>query len=660
MALVYYPVPPGPFTTLDVSPTGVIPDGDTVTFTGDCVENGTTTVFGPVIQVSTDNGVTWAQVGNSPYSTTVTTADDNNRYRACCLFDVGGTQVVEYSDVVTIVVGAPDLTPTAGISPVGQTVEVGDPWSWSTLCFGGDPVVTSTFERSDDGMTTWTSSPAAGVATAADLANSPIFFRLTCTDADGDVSTAIAGMTVTAAANQPPVTVDDLDPDYCVDINRPAYIPVILNDSDVDGMIVSVQIIDPSTGNPTTSYTDVNGHQWSVVSDSQTFYVRCFPASGTTSGTLTTDYVVFDDDGAMSNQSTVAVTVDNVDAPYQLNPNPAIGDAGQTVTLRPGDVSFFDGDYNPYSLHLGISSPTGSNPPNREVVVPGEGTWYSEVGIGIVTFTPEPDFCGVASTPYRAGSCMGNYGGSNGRLYATIRDNCPPSKVGTIFETRYTNPGSFTAAQVAQIDAGVAYMESVFLKTLSTETNPWVGGTTDKVHINITAGAGSAQLGSAVVDSYRTEPGKARQPLEGTITLFPAGFATSPVPTAKIMIHEMFHIMATIGNTTRFRYINPNQINGFTGQPFEYWDGESANAAMQAVGGPLSPVPYINLGGFHLSNNNLTGELNTSANGSNFSRISIGMLEDCGYCVDYSVAEPYTYPAPVSGAHPVPPADWVE
>lgn len=87
---------------------------------------------------------------------------------------------------------AGDLVPVSSITPNLLNISEGDPWSFTVSHTSGDAPVTCVFERSNDGGTTWFVSPTSGVATAADVANSPLMFRYVCTDNDGDMDTATA------------------------------------------------------------------------------------------------------------------------------------------------------------------------------------------------------------------------------------------------------------------------------------------------------------------------------------------------------------------------------------------------------------------------------------------------------------------------------------
>ena len=148
--------------------------------------------------------------------------------------------------------------------------------------------------------------------------------------------------------NDPPVSDDDT---ASTDEDIPVGIAVLANDSDVDGTL------DPTTltvtGGPSHGTTDVG-------------------ASGTVTYTPELDYhgsdsftyTVEDDDGAVSNEATVSVTVNSVnDPPVADAAGPYAGNQNQTVTLDGSGSSDPDGSLVNYEWRVdGSTVYSGPNP----------------------------------------------------------------------------------------------------------------------------------------------------------------------------------------------------------------------------------------------------------------------------------------------------------
>lgn len=110
-----------------------------------------------------------------------------------------------------------------------------------------------------------------------------------------------------------------------------------------------------------------------------------------------------------------------------------------------------------------------------------------------------------------------------------------------------------------------------------------------------------------------------------------------------LQLHEMGHVL---GFGTLW------DINGFTNSgspPCNYIDNSKANAEWQALSGCTTSIPVEQGGGqgtqcSHWSDDCFVDELMTgfSSGAMPISRVTIGSLEDMGYEVDYSAADPFT------------------
>lgn len=130
-----------------------------------------------------------------------------------------------------------------------------------------------------------------------------------------------------------------------------------------------------------------------------------------------------------------------------------------------------------------------------------------------------------------------------------------------------------------------------------------------------------------------------------------------------VILHEMGHVL---GIGTLWSYVTPPLL-AFGGTDSTHFTGAAANTYYAAAGGVTSfpglyPVPVENTGGpgtqdGHWRETVMTNELMTGyiAPGSNpLSSITIGSLDDLGYSVDYTTANPFTItPLPIGRAAPV-------
>jgi len=111
------------------------------------------------------------------------------------------------------------------------------------------------------------------------------------------------------------------------------------------------------------------------------------PDPGFTSDPTPIDYTVADNDGNVSNVSTV--TVD-----YAIQPPTATNDSSTgNVTNTPVVLDVLGNDADPDgSLDPATVQIAGTANPGDPLVVPGEGTWSVNPANGEITFTPEPGF----------------------------------------------------------------------------------------------------------------------------------------------------------------------------------------------------------------------------------------------------------------------------
>ncbi|MEZ4412099.1 MAG: leishmanolysin-related zinc metalloendopeptidase [Gemmatimonadales bacterium] len=151
-------------------------------------------------------------------------------------------------------------------------------------------------------------------------------------------------------------------------------------------------------------------------------------------------------------------------------------------------------------------------------------------------------------------------------------------------------------------------------------------------------------------------------PLVGTMTFDAADMALIEANGVlkPVILHEMGHVL---GIGTIWDYVTPSLLI-FGGTDSTHFDGVSANTYYAAADGVTSfpnlyPVPVENTGGpgtqdGHWRETVMTTELMTGylALGSNpLSAITIGSLEDLGYTVNFTTADPFVIaPSPFGAA----------
>ena len=252
--------------------------------------------------------------------------------------------------------------------------------------FGGDGPST--------GAITVTVQPANGVATVNTngTPNNPTDDYITYTpnlnfngvntftyricDASGDCATAVVTVTVTAV-NDPPVAVND---NATTNEDTPVTIPVLANDSDVDGNLVpSTVAIGTGPLHGTVSINNVTGA------------ITYTPAANY-NGPDSFTYRVCDDGTPLpslcSNYATVTINVIAVnDPPVAVNDNATTNEdtpVAINVLINDSDI---DGNLVPSTVAIG----TG----------PAHGTVSINAVTGVITYTPAANYNGPDSFTYR-------------------------------------------------------------------------------------------------------------------------------------------------------------------------------------------------------------------------------------------------------------------
>src|SRR5205814_850000 len=199
-------------------------------------------------------------------------------------------------------------------------------------------------------------------------------------DADGDCSTAVVNISVTAV-NDPPVAVDD---SATTPEDVPVTIAPLANDSDLDGDLLTI-----------TAATSTNG---TVVIVGGTNLL--FSPSINFNGTTTIPYTISDGNGG-SASATVTVTVTTLYRSPEAVDDSATTPEDVAVTIAPlANDSDLDGD----TLII-----TGATTTNGTVVI---------VGGTNLLFSPSTNFNGTTTIPYTISD--GNGGSATATVTVTV------------------------------------------------------------------------------------------------------------------------------------------------------------------------------------------------------------------------------------------------
>jgi gliding motility-associated-like protein len=207
-------------------------------------------------------------------------------------------------------------------------------------------------------------------------------------DNSGATSNAATIAITVNAINDAPHAVNDAvstNEDVAVNLN------IVSNDTDVDGTI-NIATVDL---NPTMAGTQTNvSISGGTVSVSVTGVVTFTPTVNFY-GIATCPYTVNDNSGALSNTGTITFTVNAVNDPPIANNDITSADENETVSLNviTNDIDI-DGTINAGTIDLNPASPGIQS--TRNVT----GGTFTAAPTGIVTFTPNLNFNGIATVNY--------------------------------------------------------------------------------------------------------------------------------------------------------------------------------------------------------------------------------------------------------------------
>ncbi|HEX8296047.1 MAG TPA: Ig-like domain-containing protein [Chthoniobacteraceae bacterium] len=326
------------------------------------------------------------------------------------------------------------------------------------------PPAQGTVQVNPDGTVTFTSAPAF-------VGNAGIAYQIT--DGNGGTSNSTVTISVSAApVNAPPVATNDT---ATTPVGQTIDVPVLLNDSDPDGDLLTV-----------TSVIVPAGQGSATINPDGT--IRYIPAPGLNDDVVL-EYAITDGNGGTAN---ALVTI-------SVNDNPvAVADRADTLPVTPVTLTILDNDSDPNGNPVALTGATSD---------PAEGTLTINPG-GTITFTPAAGFSGIAEITYTITDGKG--GTAEGTAY--IRVNSPPVPVNDTASTPLDQP--------------------VIIAVLGNDTDPdggpltVIGATVDPVQgtvaINpdgtLTFTPAPTFTGPAIISYTITDPNGSRRSATATVT----------------------------------------------------------------------------------------------------------------------------------------------
>ncbi len=242
-------------------------------------------------------------------------------------------------------------------------------------------------------------------------------------DFTADLSVLVAGENIIAVEiHQISATSSDISFDLSLEGKRPNVLGVIDNDSDVDGPMLSVNLLMPPAG----GVVDLNP-------DGSFIYTPGLNFEGSDSFTYTLS------DGGLEDQATVSITVIPGANNFPVSSPDVYMTLEDTQLSVDPAAGLLANDSDPEGEIL--SAVLDSLPVNGSVIIAADGSFV---------YTPAPDFNGSDSFAYRA------YDGVNESLPTIVHIevsgiNDPPSAVGDVF---LTAPGTLLDVAVPGVLAG--------------------------------------------------------------------------------------------------------------------------------------------------------------------------------------------------------------
>jgi uncharacterized repeat protein (TIGR01451 family) len=259
----------------------------------------------------------------------------------------------------------------------------------------------------------------------------------TISDGNGGTNSALIIINVT---NRPPVAGND---STSTPENVPVTIPVLANDSDPDGQVLTIVDVSPTNGSASISGTN-------IVFNPATNFV----------GTATAGYTITDGNGG-TNSALVSISVTN-----------------RPPLANPDSFSMAENTTNTFAPLMNDSAQTPGGSLTIIAVNPTNGT-AGVSGTNII-FIPIPNFLGVATVGY---TIIDNVGGTNRSVMSITVTNVPP----------FANPDNYSVRQNS----------TNTLSPLVNDTVQTPGGSLTIISVNPTNGTASIN-GTNVIFTPKT------------------------------------------------------------------------------------------------------------------------------------------------------------
>ncbi|MGK7890218.1 MAG: Ig-like domain-containing protein [Leptolyngbyaceae cyanobacterium] len=493
------PDTPGRQTTFTVTGEGTyeVDDDGNVTFTPEPTFTGTTTPINYTLKDDTglqSDPATITVTVNAPGSPPIATNDtDTTPKDTPTTFSITGNDNDSDGDLDLTTV---DLDPT---TPGRQT-------TFTTLGQG-------TYTIDDEGNVTFTPENGfTGIAT-------PINY--TVNDDDGLVSDPA---TITVTVNDPPIAVNDT---AATPKDTSTTFSITGNDNDSDGTLDLTTVdLDPSTPGRQTTFTTPGQGTYTVDDEGNVTFT---PENGFTGIATPINYTVNDNEGLVSNEATITVTVN--DPPTATNDTDTTPKDTPTTFSITGNDNDSDGDLDLTTVDLDPTTPGRQT----TFTTPGQGT-YTIDDEGNVTFTPENGFTGIA-TPINY-TVNDDDGLVSNEATITVTVNDPPTATNDTDTTPKDTPTTFSITGNDNDSDGTLDLTTVDLDPSipgrqTTFTTPGQGTYTvdDEGNVTFTPENGFTGIATPINYTVNDNEGLVSDPATITVTVNDPPIATNDTDT---------------------------------------------------------------------------------------------------------------------------------
>lgn len=303
--------------------------------------------------------------------------------------------------------------------------------------------------------------------------------------------------------NDPPVVVDDV---AITDEGVQVKIKILANDYDIDGDIEPSSVL--ITGETGGSFV-ANNNGEVTFTPSHGFY-----------GTARASYTVQDDDGLVSKSATITVTVNSINVPPIAN-----NDIINTLEDTPLAIQVLSNDSDPDGA-LNLASVIVTNSVNG-TFVPNQS--------GVVTYTPPPNFNGIASAKYTVKDTEGRVSNEATITVTVSPVNDPPSFDPIANQSVLKNSANKTIT-ITGITAGPMETETLSFKATSDAPgivpNPLVSYNGTANTATLTFKPQPNQSGSATITVELSDQGAGKFTRKFEIDVIDVEFTSVPITIA--------------------------------------------------------------------------------------------------------------------------------